>query len=250
MESGRGGPGPGRYTSRPRGRHRRSRGSHITHRHTQGWHVTRTGGGRWLTASLPGHSEALTLPYAVGDKKAGHLTHVHNSKCTCGHARAHTRLHTVSHTWQRCPTAHSGTPITCSHVVGRASHRPSHRRARSPPTGTHTQLHAPEVSHKHPQARPSTRRHARAHTDHLAPGWQTHLRNPHRCRPRTVELYTSHLPRRTHSTHAPSHTKTDVPTCSNFRAKAPRSGTCQPTVTRRDGLTKSRTQVHGHKVLV
>lgn len=97
----------------------------------------------------------------------------------------------------------------------------SHRCAVSPPrahTHTQTQLHAPEVSHKHRRHGPPCSGTHRPSGSRLA---DTPAEPPHAgAHPGTVELYTSHLARRAHSTHAPSHTKTDVPKCSNFRAKA------------------------------
>lgn len=186
MESGRGGPGPGRYTNRQKGRHRHAqRQSHHPQTHT-GVARDRTGGGRWLTASLPGHSEALTLPYAVGDKKAGHLTHVHNSKCTCGHAcpRTHTATHTVSHTWQ-LPNRPQWHTHHMQSRGGQSFTQAESQACKVSPTGTHTQLHAPEVSHKHPRHGPphaGTLGHIQ--TIWLQAGRRTCGAFPHRCRPR------------------------------------------------------------------
>lgn len=198
MESGRGGPGPGRYTNRQKGRHRHAqRQSHHPQTHT-GVARDRTGGGRWLTASLPGHSEAPTLPYAVGDKKAGHLTHVHNSKCTCGHAcpRTHTATHTVSHMWQ-LPNrqAWPGTPPAVAHPSHAVTwwaelHTgPESQACRVSPTRTHTQLHAPEVSHKHPrQGPPHAGTLGHTQTIWLQAGRHTCGAFPHRCRPRNCGI--------------------------------------------------------------
>lgn len=170
----------GTQTGNQRGDTDMPRGSHITQTHT-GVARDLTGGGRRLTASLPWHSDALTLPCAVGDEEASHLTHVHNSKCTCGHAcpRTHAATHTVSHTWwpPNRHTTRSGTPVTCSYAVGRAPHRPR-------VTGVQRLPHARAHTHTHNSTllrslinTAGTARHAQAHTDHRAPGWQTHLRS-------------------------------------------------------------------------
>lgn len=142
----------------------------------------------------------------------------------------HTATHTVSHTWQ-LPNrqAWPGTPPAVAHPSHAVTwwaelHTgPESQVCRVSPTRTHTQLHAPEVSHKHPRHGPP---HASRSGTHRPSGSRladTPAEPSHTgADPGTVELHTSHLPRRTQSTHAPSHTKTDVPTCSNSRAKAAR----------------------------
>lgn len=246
MESGRGGPGPGRYTNRQKGRHRHAqRQSHHPQTHT-GVARDRTGGGRWLTASLPGHSEALTLPYAVGDKKAGHLTHVHNSKCTCGHAcpRTHTATHTVSHTWQLPNRPQWHTHHMQSRGGQSFTQAQSHRCAGSPPRAhTHnstllrslintpgTALHTQARSGTH---RPSGTRLADAPAEPSHTGADPELWN-----------YIPHTYPGEHIPHMLQVTQRQTSPRARIFGQRPRgSGTCQPTVTLGDGLTKS----HAHR---
>ena len=138
-----------------------------------------------------------------------------------------------------------GTPVTCSHAVGRASHRPRvtgvqrlpHARAH-----TQTQLHAPEVSHKHPRHGPphsGTLRHTQ--TIGLQAGRHTCGAFPHRCTPRNCGIiYLTPNQENTFHTCSKSH-KDRHPQVLEFSGKG-REGQAR--------ATKSHAQVHGYKVLV
>ena len=149
----------------------------------------------------------------MGDKEAGHLTHAHNSKCSRSHAcpRTHMATHTVSHTWRlpnrqaRPGTAPAGAHPSHAESCGgpRFTQARSHRCAGSPPrahihkhnfTLLRSLINTPGTA-LHTQARSGTRRPCGsrlADTPAEPSGTGAH--------PGTVELYTSHLPRRTNST--------------------------------------------------
>ena len=254
MESGRAGPGPGRYTNRQRkGRHRHAqRQSHHPQTHT-GVACDHTGGGRRLTASLPRHSDAFTLPCAVGDKEASHLTHVHNSKCTCGHAcpRTHMSTHMVSHTW-RLPNgqARPGTaPAVAhpSHAVTRWAELhtgPESQVCSVSPARAHTYKHNSTLLRSLINT-PGTARHTQAfrHTQTigLQAGRHTCGAFPHRCTPRNCGIiYLTPNQENTFHTCSKSH-KDRHPQVLEFSGKG-REGQAR--------ATKSHAQVHGHKVLV
>ena len=96
VESGWGGPGPGRYTNRqPKGDTDMLRGSHITHRHTLGWHATILGEGAVNTipplgTRMPLHTHML---WVTGRPATSH-TRTTPSAPAVTLAHAHTRLHT------------------------------------------------------------------------------------------------------------------------------------------------------------
>lgn len=229
------------------GRHRHAqRRSHHPQTYTGVAH-DHSGGGGGQHHPSPWHSDALTHPYAVGDKEAGHLTHVHNPKCSGSHAcpRTHTATHTVSHTW-RLPNRQA-RPGTAPAVA-----RPSHAESRGgaalhtgpesqvcgvSPTRTHTQtrLHTPEVSHKHPRHGPpqaGTLRHTQ--TMRLQAGRHTCGAFPRRCTPRNCGIIYL-TPTQENKFHARQRSPS-----ARILGQRPRgSGTCKPTVTLEDGLTKS-----------
>lgn len=96
VESGRDGPGPGRYTNRqPKGDTDMLRGGPITHRHTLGWHATTAGEGAVNTTPplgtrMPLHTHMLW----VTRRPATSHTCTTPSAPAVTLAHAHTRLHT------------------------------------------------------------------------------------------------------------------------------------------------------------
>ena len=140
----------------------------------------------------------------------------------------------VSHTWQ-LPNgqARPGTaPAVAhpSHAVTRWAELhtgPESQVCSVSPTRAHTHKHNSTLLRSLTNT-PGTARHTQARSGTHRPSGSRLADTPAEpshtgAHPGTVELYTSHLTRRTHSTHAPSHTKTDIPKCSNFRAKAARA---------------------------
>ena len=263
MASGRGTPGPVRYTSKqPKGRQRHAQKqthvSHHTQTHTRNCMQPHVGG-----AVIPPLVLALRCPYTVthmlwhspSHTQGGRQCHTPTQLQARLRSRLpmHTWVHTQqSHTCRPAPraglawdTTHSGTPSRRkSHAVGRAPHV---SRAAGLQGLPHAQMHTHTHTHTHAAppplqclsstscAQPS----AQAHPDHPAPCWQAHPpSHPTQLHSQELWNYTPHTHLGEQVPHMPKLTDRQRSRNAQIHGHRPLgSGTCKHMVTLGDGLT-------------